>query len=131
MEKVEQRAISTFPDTKPLFWKRYVDDTFSAIEPQLMHKFHQHLNSVVNSIKFTFEVEVDDHLPFLDVIVRRDSDGLISTSVYRKKTHTDQYLQFASHHPTTNKSFVVRTLFHGAERLSSSLVECSEEEEHV
>ena len=54
---------------------RYVDDTFTAIQPQLIHKFHQHLNSVVDSINFTFEVEVDGHLPFLDVMVRREGDG--------------------------------------------------------
>ena len=96
-----------------------------------LHKFHQHLNSVVDSINFTFEVEVDGQLPFLDVLVRREVDGLISTSVYRKNTHTDQYLQFTSHHPTTHKSSVVCTLFHRAERLSSSIVERCEEEEHV
>ena len=45
----------------------YIDDTFTAIE---------------NS---TFEVEViDSHLPFLDVMVRQNGDGLISTS---KKTY--------------------------------------------
>ena len=64
-------------------------------------------------------------------MVHREGDGLISTSVYGKNTHTDQYLQFTSHHPTTHKSSVVRTLFHRAERSSSSTVERCEEEEHI
>jgi hypothetical protein len=31
MEYVEEKALSTFP-VKPIFWKRYVDDTFTALK---------------------------------------------------------------------------------------------------
>ena len=55
----------------------------------------------------------------------------MSTSVYCKKTHTDQYLHFSSHHPLAHKRAVVNTLFSRASRLSSSLVEKSAEEEHL
>ena len=57
MEDVEQRALVTFPGEKPRFWKRYVDDTFTAIRPSLLQEFHDHLNSIVGSIQFTYEVE--------------------------------------------------------------------------
>ena len=33
MEDVEERALSSFTSTAPLFWKRYVDDTCTAIHP--------------------------------------------------------------------------------------------------
>ena len=127
MEDVEQRALVTFTGEKPRFWKRYVDDTFTAIKLNLLQEFHDHLNSIVGSIQFTYEVEENGCLPFLDILVQRDDDGCLSTSVYRKKTHTDQYLGFHSHHPSSHKAAVVSTLLKRAERLSSSLVQQSEE----
>ena len=61
----------------------------------------------------------------------KEDDGTISTSVYRKKTHTDQYLQFSCHHPIAHKQAVVRTFFTRASRLSFSLLHRSSEENHV
>ena len=40
---------------------------------------------------------------FLDTLVsRRNGIGVID--VYRKSTHTDQYLEFSSHHETKHKN---------------------------
>ena len=122
------RPGNTFPSARPLFWKRYVDDTCTALEPELIKDFHQHLNSIEDSIQFTCEIQEDGQLPFLDIKLKKEDDGTISTSVFRKKTHTDQYLQFSSHHPLAHKHSVVRTLFSRASSLSSSLVQRSLEE---
>ena len=88
MEYVEEKALSTFP-SRPIFWKRYVDDTFTVLPEDMVYRFLEHLNQVEPSIRFTVEKEVDGQLPFLDLLISRDSDGSISTSVYRKPTHTD------------------------------------------
>ena len=77
----------------------YVDDTF-VLWPHgedLLQAFHEHLNSQHPAIQFTMEMESEKKLPFLDVLVERSEEG-ISTSVYRKKTHTDRYIHFTSHH---------------------------------
>ena len=131
MEDVEQRALSSFQSTEPLFWKRYVDDTCTAIHPDVIDIFHQHINNIEPSIQFTCEIEQDNHLPFLDVLLTKEDDGTISTSVYRKKTHTDQYLQFSSHHPLSHKVSVIKTLFTRAESLSSTSIERATEEVHI
>ena len=82
------------------------------------------------SIKFTVEEKRVGQLTFLDVLLRRD-ESKISTSVYRKASHTNQYLSFRSHHPTAHKVAFVRTLMTRAENLSSSGVEQTEEEKCI
>ena len=130
MEDVEERALESFP-SPPQFWKRYVDDTFTALPKTLITPFLDHLNGIEPSIKFTVEEERDGQLAFLDVLLRREDDGTISTSVHHKATHSNQYLSFRSHHPTAHKVAVVRTLMTRAENLSSSGVEQTEEEKRV
>ena len=85
MEDVEQRVLSTFR----LFWKRYVDDTCTAIHPEEVKEFHNHLNSIKPSMQFTKEIHQNNELPFLDVILIKEDNGTISMSVYQKKTHAD------------------------------------------
>ena len=60
-------------------------------------------------------------MPFLDVLLTRKEDGTVSTSVYRKHTHTNQDLAFGSHYPMAHKRAVVRTLMHRGEALCSQV----------
>ena len=94
----------------------------------MIDSFHQQLNSIKPSIQFTVEIEYNGCLPFLDILITRDSNGSLSTAVYRKQTHTNQYLQFSSHHPFSHKLSVGRSLFSRAYMHSSSLVQQVEEE---
>ena len=112
MEDFEQKAISTAPaECKPRIWKRFVDDTLAVVKKGQVEALNRHLNSINENIKFTHEVLGEDNtLPFLDALFQVVEDGSLQTSVYRKKTHTNQYLQFTSHHPLTHKLGVVRTL---------------------
>ena len=99
--------------------------------PTWVDSFHDHLNSINPYIQFTIEKESDGQLPFLDILLNREEDGSISTSVYRKATHTDQYLSFHSHHPAVHKRAVVRTLMCRTEALFSSGVSRAQEEKLV
>ena len=63
-------------------------------------EFLTHINSVDHNIQFTAEEPgPDGSLPFLDILISPDEEGRLVTSVYRKPTHMDQYLQWDSHHP--------------------------------
>ena len=130
MEDVEQRALAT-TDVHPQFWKRYVDDACTVLPADDVQKFLDHLNGVEQSICFTVEVESDGKLPFLDVLLRHNPDSSVSTTVYRKPSHTDRYLDFPSHHPLAYKVAVVRTLHSRAETINSSVVGKDEETRHL
>ena len=86
----------------------------------LWKKFHDYLNTISTSIKFTKELEKSGQLAFLDVSVQQMEDGSLATSVYRKPTHTDRYLQYSSHHPVNQKVSVARTLFSRAISITSN-----------
>ena len=130
MEDIEERTLSTF-HFPSRFWKRYVDDTCTALHPDLIEPFHSHLNSIELCVQFTVEKESDGRLAFPDIQLVRGVDGTVTTSVYRKAAHTNQYLSFDSHHPVSHKVAVVRTLMTRADALSSSGVERAQEEKVV
>ena len=101
MEDLEMHALKMSP-CKPKMWLRYVDDVFAiCIWPHGEHfpeSFHQHLITQNPSIQFTMERELEGRIAFLDVqLERRGTTAL--TSVLRKETHTDRYLNFNSSHP--------------------------------
>ncbi|XP_072041149.1 uncharacterized protein [Amphiura filiformis] len=113
MEWLEQEALVTAPlDIKPRLWKRYVDDVLEIVKKGSAEQLTAHINQIdkTGNIKFTYETESDQQIAFLDTLIVKKQNGSIKLLVYRKKTHTDQYLHFNSHHPLEHKLSVIRTL---------------------
>ena len=119
MEAFEERALST-SILRPRKWKWYVDDTFVIWQhrPEALQDFQDHLNQQEPSIQFTMEQEEEGKILFLDALVERDHNKL-STSVYRKPTHTDRYLRFTSHHHRWVLTGIVRCLKNRATKVCS------------
>ena len=130
-EYVEQRAISPAPNPAR-FWCRFVDDTFVIHKEVNKQGFLQHINSVDTAIKFTVEDNKEDgSIPFLDTIVKPEADGTLSITVYRKPTHTDQYLQWDSHHHLSAKFSVIHTLSHRPSTVCSKPELLQQEKDHL
>ena len=113
---MEHTAITTFRTPSSL-WLICVDDTFRVFNKDHINDFHTHLNSMCSHIYFTIEKEHNFSLPFLDVLVKRNSrngsittHSLLSTTIYRKPRHTNRYLHYTSHHPKHQKLIVAKTL---------------------
>ena len=72
----------------PAFYKRYVDDTLSAMPDfETASEFLTTLNNSHPSIDFTMELEENGRLPFLGLDIIRNGCQL-DTKVYRKPTDT-------------------------------------------
>ena len=103
-------------------WFRYRDDTWLIWEHSLqdLEAFKDYLNSLHSKIKWTYEVEKNGVLNFLDILLKRETDGSFTTTVYRKKTHSDRYLHFSSDHPLKDKISGIKTLKYRAQIYCSS-----------
>ena len=72
MSHLEKIALHEFHGSKPIYYKRYVDDTFLIFSnEQDSISFFEHMNCEHSNISFTVETENDGCLPFLDVLVSR------------------------------------------------------------
>ena len=77
------------------------------------------------------ETENDYKLAFLDTAVSKEPDGRVTTSVYRKPTHTDPYLAYDSPHPQSVKCGIVKCLYERAKLLVAKLSVISKEKKHL
>ena len=131
METFELEAITSAPHP-PYLWKKFVDDTFTIIESSQKNELLEHVNSIDKHIQFTAEHQRSDGaMPFLDILITPRKDGSLSTSVFRKPTHIDLYLQWDSHHPLTSKYIVIDAVQHRAQAICSNPQLLQKEEQHV
>ena len=102
MGELETKTLESY-DKKPLLWVRFIDDIFCIWThgEQELIKFHEHLNSFHESIKYTIEHSYEK-VVFLDTWVKKLKDILI-VELYTKPTDTHNYLHFTSSHPKHTK----------------------------
>ena len=67
--------------------------------------FLEYMNNQNDNIKFTLETENEDCLPFLDVMITRECDGSVSTSVNRKANFSGLVMQYDSFFLLITKKF--------------------------
>ena len=108
----ELNAIFTSP-YPPKVWEQFLDDIYSILKRTHLEKFFQHINNLHQNVKSTIEEESNGELAFHDTLMKRNN-GKISVLIYRKPTHTDQYLHYSSHHQTSFKGSLVSYLFNRA-----------------
>ena len=97
-----------------------MDDTFVILRISEKERFPEHINSMDLYIKFTVEeTTADGSTPFLDTLVIPEPDNSLSTTVYRKPTHIDLYLQWDSHPNLAAEFSVINTLTHRPKTLLS------------
>lgn len=103
--------------------RRFVDDTIAAMKKIYIADFDSHLNVQNNNTQFTIEYYNAKCLPFLDTVNKIESDGSITTAVYRKVVHSDRYLPFSSHHPIQHKRIVGKALYYRAAHVLMRLID--------
>ena len=67
----------------------------------------------------------------MDCAVKIEEDRNLSIEVYRKPTHSDQYLHYNSHHPLEHKLGVIKTLQLRAKGVPTTTQGIKKEQEHL
>uniref|UniRef100_A0A8C5W8X4 Reverse transcriptase domain-containing protein n=1 Tax=Leptobrachium leishanense TaxID=445787 RepID=A0A8C5W8X4_9ANUR len=108
---------------KILFWKRYIDDIILIWggTPEEFADFTDHLNENTLNLHFTHEIHRDS-LNFLDVTLTRNEE-LVSTTLYRKETATNNLLNWSSFHPKSLRLGIPYGQYLRLKRICSSEIE--------
>ena len=132
MKNLKEKIFATCPKhcERPRIWKRFVD-VVSVIHKEHQHLFLTHLNKQHPRLRFTVEQEQDRSLPFMDVLSIRREDGQLEMQVYQKKTHTNRYVQYNSHHPVKIQSGIFQGLVNRAMIVYSDRSRRNEEIKHI
>ena len=112
-------------------WMRYVDDTFAFIKPDQIGHVEQVLNNFDPKIKFTHETENERRIAFLDVTIHRTPNNTSETSVYRKPTDNNIFMNWHSHSPRSWKIGTVKSLVKRAIMISSTEALLKTELDHL
>ena len=97
----------------PKVCEKFVDNVYSILKRTHLENIFHHINNLHQNIKFIMEEESNGELAFFDTLLKRNN-GKVPELVYRKPSHTDQYLHYSSHHQTSCKESVVFSLFNRA-----------------
>ena len=116
MIDLEMQCISKL-DFEPLFLLRYVDDIVCCIPRVKLEQMLNVFNSYDDRIKFTYEIEKNNSISFLDLQVINDNNHII-TNWYMKPKFSEKFLNFSSSHPKVHKVGMVYNLVDKAIKLS-------------
>ena len=89
------------------------------------------LNKFNCKVQFTYESTTNNTLPFLDCLIKRDNEGRLQTKVYRKKTHTGQYMHYTSNQPEHVKIGTIKTLVRRAKIVCSTEESLTDELDYI
>ena len=92
---------------KPLLYLRYVDDIFGIWlhGEQKLRQFHDRANQIHPKIQVELRTSPAE-VECLDVTVKLDNKGLLTTDLFIKPTDSKSYLHFNSDHPLHTKKAV-------------------------
>ena len=103
--------------TKPIFYRRYVDDIYNRRKKNIEDSLFKALNSYHKNIKLTIEI---NPIKFLDTHLH-NKDGTYVTKVYRKEAKIPAH--WSSQIPKSYKRNIIKVDLHRTEKISTNFKE--------
>lgn len=114
----------------PRFWRRYVDDVFAIVKKNDLESTLETLNGIHKDIRFTYEVEKEGRLPFLDILLVR-TQRTLELEIYRKTTNTNRVIPNTSQHSYPHKMAAFNHMIHRMLTLPLSQKGLQKETNHI
>lgn len=103
------------------FLKKYVDDIVTAIPLDKLDHVMEVFNSYNEHLKFTYELENNNQLPYLDMLLVRKDNQTIQTEWYQKPIASGRFLDYCSFHPLYQKLNTANNLINRINTFSTNL----------
>lgn len=97
---------------KPTFIFKYVHDFICELDPSKVSYFVNILNSYHEKIQFTYEMEENGVLNYLDIKIIHTDKNNLKFDWYQKEISSSRLLNYISHHPETQKVNVAIQISH-------------------
>ncbi|EFN65030.1 hypothetical protein EAG_06186, partial [Camponotus floridanus] len=117
MDDLESQCLNSLNFTIPIYY-RFVDDVFAIVPRTRMDEILTNFNNYHERLRFTFEMEVDSSISFLNVKIIRSGTRLI-TNWFRKPMWFGRYINYYSNHPLKYKINTIYNLVDHAILLSN------------
>lgn len=114
----------------PRVWHRYVDDVCAIAKRSDINNILEMLNSQYDEINFTYEIEENNKLVFLDLELQRDKNN-IEIAIHHKPTSTLRYMTSDSYAPIQHKLAAFHSLAHRLVSLPLSLPNYIKEHNYI
>ena len=112
-------------------WKRYVDNIHAYVNLEKADFILTKLNSYHPNIQFTFELEKNKPITFLDVLVKRTVTNQIETCVHSKETNPDLYINWNSYASVEWKIGTLRNIVKRAKTVCFTTILLNQEIEYL
>ena len=118
-------------DTKPLLYTRLIDDCFLVVRDEkhlaeLQRKFEER-----SVLRFTYEIGMNNRIPYLDVLINNSLNDRYITGVYTKPTKSDDCINYECAAPERYKTGVIKTLMNRAIKICNTLDEFEKEKKRI
>ncbi|XP_055375930.1 uncharacterized protein LOC129608461 [Condylostylus longicornis] len=95
----------------PFLAELFMSKFFAIVHKEELENINGCINKLHRNIEFTFEIEENGVLPFLDILVKRKSEKN-GFKIYRKKTTTQRCIPKDSYHSTKHKMVAFNSMIH-------------------
>ena len=129
MDELETALIPNL-SSKLSSWRRFFDNSICFVRKDSIKYVLDTLNNFHKNLNFTLEEEIDGKIAFLDALLVRNNH-FMDTTVYRKKTSTDIYLNWNSFRPNSWKWGTLKTIVTRAFEICSIDNSLEEEIEYI
>lgn len=116
MNDILDNVLPTLP-TQPKVLALYVDDSFWVVNKNQVNIISETLNAYHPRIRFTNEIEKDKKICFLNLMIHREENELI-TNWYRKPYASMRLLNYESHHEKACILETAKAYIHMAQKIS-------------